>query len=283
MKKELLHEKALLASQNYKKAEATLLLVLQEIDEFRVYLSYGYPSLFTYCVSSLGLSESIAFNLIAVSRKCREIPLLQAALLNGELGVSKARKILSVVTRSNSEEWIEKARTLSTRELEAEVAKVNPEAESKPRLKPLSESRSELKVGISRELEKKLRRIQDLESQKRKKAVTLEEALEAMAEVYLEKNDPIKKAERVLDKKPQPPSNGSRDRFTKTIPAHVLHQVRARDQGQCTYTKENKRCESKRWIDVHHLKPRSEGGEHTLANLATLCSAHHRMVHASGV
>ena len=279
MKKELLHEKALLASQNYKKAEATLILVLQEIDEFRVYLSYGYPSLFTYCVSGLGLSESTTLNLISVSRKSKNLPLLQAAILNGELGVAKARKILSVITQANSQEWIEKAKSLSTRDLEVEVAKVNPEAESKPRLKPLSAERSELKCGISKELEKKLRRIQDLESQRRKKPVSLEETLEAMAEIYLEKNDPVKKAERILEKKP---NNMSRDIRSKTIPAHVLHQVRARDQGQCTFTKEGARCESRRWIDVHHLKPRSEGGEHTLANLTTLCSAHHRMEHALG-
>ena len=244
MKKELLHEKALLASQNYKKAEASLLLVLQEIDEFRVYLGYGYPSLFTYCVSGLGLSESTTLNLISVSRKSKSLPLLQTAIVNGELGVAKARKILSVLTQGNSKEWIEKAKALSTRELEAEVAKINPEAESKARLKPLSAERSELKCGISKELEKKLRRIQDLESQRRKKPVSLEETLEAMAEIYLEKNDPVKKAERILEKKP---NNMSRDIRSK--------------------------------IDVHHLKPRSEGGEHTLANLATLCSAHHRMEH----
>lgn len=33
-------------------------------------------------------------------------------------------------------------------------------------------------------------------------------------------------------------------------------------------------------IDVHHIKPRAEGGPHDPANLITLCSAHHRAIHA---
>ena len=34
-----------------------------------------------------------------------------------------------------------------------------------------------------------------------------------------------------------------------------------------------------RFVDVHHLRPRSEGGKNTLENLITLCTAHHRATH----
>ncbi|MBI2605974.1 MAG: HNH endonuclease [Deltaproteobacteria bacterium] len=39
------------------------------------------------------------------------------------------------------------------------------------------------------------------------------------------------------------------------------------------------RCEQKRWLQVHHIKPVSLGGGNTLENLTTLCSGHHRMRH----
>jgi 5-methylcytosine-specific restriction endonuclease McrA len=100
-----------------------------------------------------------------------------------------------------------------------------------------------------------------------------------MAEIYLEKKDPVVKAERILTQK-ETKSLKHVARHTDKIPAHVLHQVHVRDRGQCTHETKGKRCETKRWIDIHHIKPRSEGGEHTLANLTTLCSAHHRMEHS---
>ena len=52
-----------------------------------------------------------------------------------------------------------------------------------------------------------------------------------------------------------------------------------RDQGQCTYETQSKRCPARRWLDVHHITPLSEGGRNEFDNLTTLCSAHHRMSH----
>ena len=46
-----------------------------------------------------------------------------------------------------------------------------------------------------------------------------------------------------------------------------------------TSARRGERCENRRWIDVHHVRPRSLGGANTLENLVMLCSAHHRMVH----
>jgi hypothetical protein len=33
------------------------------------------------------------------------------------------------------------------------------------------------------------------------------------------------------------------------------------------------------FVDIHHLKPRSEGGDHDPDTLAVLCCAHHRAIH----
>ena len=40
-------------------------------------------------------------------------------------------------------------------------------------------------------------------------------------------------------------------------------------------------CTNHRFLDVHHLDPRSEGGGHDPDRLAVLCGAHHRAVHAA--
>jgi hypothetical protein len=38
-------------------------------------------------------------------------------------------------------------------------------------------------------------------------------------------------------------------------------------------------CRNAVFLDLHHRKLRSRGGENTLENLVTLCGAHHRAVH----
>ncbi|MBI2604607.1 MAG: HNH endonuclease [Deltaproteobacteria bacterium] len=68
----------------------------------------------------------------------------------------------------------------------------------------------------------------------------------------------------------------------RPIPARVEHQVALRDGVRCTaIDRKGMRCESGRWVHVHHLRPVSLGGQNTLENLTTLCSAHHQIRHTS--
>jgi hypothetical protein len=38
-------------------------------------------------------------------------------------------------------------------------------------------------------------------------------------------------------------------------------------------------CTDTHFVDVHHIRPRSDGGRSILAHLVTLCTAHHRAAH----
>ncbi|MCB9084872.1 MAG: HNH endonuclease [Bdellovibrionaceae bacterium] len=58
--------------------------------------------------------------------------------------------------------------------------------------------RVQLQVGISEKLMIKIRRAQDLMSQKTKKPANLEITMESMVDLYLEKHDPLKRAERQM-------------------------------------------------------------------------------------
>jgi hypothetical protein len=57
--------------------------------------------------------------------------------------------------------------------------------------KYVTEDRVNLNLGLSEKFYKRLKRVQDLESQRLRRPVTLEEAEEAMIDLYLEKKDPI--------------------------------------------------------------------------------------------
>lgn len=270
-----LHHKALRCVENCKRSDSELIDVLQEIDKEKAYLELGYSSLFTYASKGLKLSESDSYRYMKVARKSVEVPELKKAIVDGTLNVSQASRIAPVINNENSAIWINKAENLLQKDLEREVVKENPKAApKKEKLKPISGTRSELRLSISSELEKKLNRIKSLLSQKQSKACSLEDVLETLTQAYLKKEDPIQKAERHEIRKTQPPKT------RKPIKAEVKHELTLRDKGQCFYVSPTgTRCDATQWLQVHHKKPVSQGGVNTLDNLITLCSSHHRWLH----
>ena len=66
-------------------------------------------------------------------------------------------------------------------------------------------------------------------------------------------------------------------RKTRTVPAAIKRALWARDKG-CAFPG----CCNRRFVDAHHVKHWSAGGETCLDNLMLLCSRHHRLVHEGG-
>jgi hypothetical protein len=66
-------------------------------------------------------------------------------------------------------------------------------------------------------------------------------------------------------------------RKTRVVPAAIRRALWARDKG-CTFPG----CRNSRFVDAHHVRHRSAGGETRLDNLLLLCSRHHRLVHEGG-
>jgi len=193
-----------------------------------------------------------------------------------------------------------KASELSKRELEKEVVKIRPLSAVVEKVSYVTESRVELKIGLSEKDMMDLRRAQDLLSQSRGNSASVEEVLIEMTKLYLKCKDPVMKAKRVLVKKGlssepvpgqvQEQNQGqARNQHQKSIyrnkrtpiPAAILHQVNLRDQRQCGYlNSQGEKCGQKRWIEIHHKTPVASGGKNTLDNLITLCSGHHQWIHA---
>jgi hypothetical protein len=68
---------------------------------------------------------------------------------------------------------------------------------------------------------------------------------------------------------------GEVGRASQDVPPAVRRAVLHRDHGACVVPG----CRNHLWVDVHHLRLRSEGGLHHAANLVTLCGSHHVLVH----
>src|SRR4051794_21702275 len=115
-----LHKKALNATKKYLEVEAELLEIIQQIDRTKAFRELAYSSMHAYCTQALNLTDAVAYNFIAVARKAVLVPELKQEIDRGELSVNQARKIVSILTPDNQQEWIEKAKTLSLKRSEKE-------------------------------------------------------------------------------------------------------------------------------------------------------------------
>jgi hypothetical protein len=207
--------------------------------------------------------------------------------------------VLTSQEREKNSEWIQKANTLSRRQLEREIAQVRPQEATPERASYINSERIKLELGLSEREMLKLRRVQDILSQAKRRPVNLEETLAALTDEFLKRHDPIEKAKRhQVRKGPTTPAHKNLYNPTKKtnpvrklvpgrvtpqrepIPTAILHRVNLRDQRRCAYKLPNgKPCAQSRWIEIHHKMPVSQGGANSLENLITLCSAHHKLMH----
>jgi len=66
-------------------------------------------------------------------------------------------------------------------------------------------------------------------------------------------------------------------RKSRSIPPALRRALKHRDGG-CRFPG----CTAKRFVDGHHIRHWSDGGETKLDNLVLLCRTHHRLVHEGG-
>ncbi len=270
-----LHERAQFLAKTHKKTEAELVAVLIQMVREKAFVALGYTGVFTYCQRVLEFSEAQCSYFQRVVGASIQVRTLEVAVTSGELSLSRARRIVPVVTTTNAAQWIEKAKTLPQRELEKAVAAVNPEAAKVERLRPVSAKQVELRLTVSHEVAELLRRAQDLESQRTKSPASLEETLRAVLTQHLERKDPLKKAQRAKPMTNDLPQEGKR-----AIPMPIKHAVVRRDENKCAHVDaKGKRCNASRWLEIHHRLPLSKGGSNAVENLVTLCSAHHEHCH----
>ncbi|MEK7357429.1 MAG: hypothetical protein AAB250_13335 [Bdellovibrionota bacterium] len=196
----ILHERATKAVKLNVWSEKELVVVFYELDQFGGYRFYGAKNLYQYAMKVHKLTESTALNIINVARKSKHVPAIREAVVDGRLSVSTARKIVPVITKENADAWIELAQTEIVRDVERAVAEAKPELAVRESAKFVAKDRLAVTSSFDEEAYDKMRRVMDLESQRTRKASTQGEALVAALDAYLEKHDPLLKAERARDR-----------------------------------------------------------------------------------
>ena len=118
----LLRDLARLVAQD-RLTTAALLAHLAEVDDRRLYLPAGYPSMHAYCVEDLRLSEGAAFRRIRAARAARQFPVLYGALSEGRLHLAAISLLAPHLTAENVDELVEAASYRRKAEIEEFLAR----------------------------------------------------------------------------------------------------------------------------------------------------------------
>jgi len=108
--------------RDHRRAEHPLAVLLAEMEDRRYHRALGYASITQYGAQALDLSPRQSLELCRIGRALPELPVLARTLAAGELDWTKAREIVTVATPETEEEWVARARSLTSRALEREVA-----------------------------------------------------------------------------------------------------------------------------------------------------------------
>ena len=109
------------AASRHHLEERNIAYWLLEIDRRRLFNTRGFSSLGDYAMELVGIKPRKAYYLVFIASRLEDLPAIKEAFDTGKLSWTKAREIVVVATPETEEEWLEKARLLSNRDLEKEV------------------------------------------------------------------------------------------------------------------------------------------------------------------
>lgn len=277
-----------------------------------VHRHLGYGSLAEYAERRLGLAPHATAERIRVADALATLAGTREALRGGSLSWSVARELTRVAVPETEGEWLEAAAGKTAHDVERLVSGrrpgQRPSDPADPRLR-----RFVLRFDVGGETYAHFREAVRVLQREVDPSLSDEEALAEMArrvlggpaddgrapyQVAISRCDDCRRAwqqargeqveltpEAIERAECDAQDIGSVDgtshvgrsgkRATQTIPPAVRRQVIRRDRGRCRVPG----CRNATFLALHHVRLRSEGGDHDPAGLVCLCEAHHDRLH----
>ena len=280
-----LHLQALKVSASSKRNDARLITTLIGVERSRYYRKLGRRRLVDYIIKDLEIDSTFTFSLARVACAATEFEELAAALEAGRLRVGHATRILGKLDKTNVVKMVEFASAHTFAEVVQFIAEMNPKVRTRETKKQISKDQTRRGIVTDKDLDNKLERVQAILAQKQKSAKVVD-AIRAACELFLEKFDPVIKAERALSRpKRQAAKKITIRESSKIVRTRVpfraaeKHEVYRRTGNRCTFQNHEGRCGQNRHTHIHHIVPVSQGGTNEPENLTVLCSFHHDFVH----
>ena len=282
--------------------EAALLCV---VARQQIWRQFGCATMLEYLEMIFGYGPKVGHERVRVAMAIEALPELRDALANGDVSYSALRELTRVVTPNTQREWLDAVRGKSVRQVE-DLVRTHRKGElptdpGDPDLKP-----RRLQFEVSTATDALLRQARQALANERGRFIGDDEFLAAMAAALLEgganDNDQGRAKFQVRVTTCDACSRtyfegggrkiavsdadaaradcdaqriGDDERAAQDIAPKTRRDVLHRDGGKCTVP----RCRSARFIEVHHIVPRSDGGSHDASNLTSLCDGHHKALH----
>ncbi len=280
-----------------------------------VHTHFGRGSFGEYAIALFGSKLGSVSERLRVAREIEELPGIKSALCAGEINWSAARELTRVAEPETEGEWLEVARGRTCREVESLVAGLA-RGDLPGARKRRDKLRHILRLEVTAETMATFREAVMKLQRETGEGLDDETALLMMARGALEGSKSGSKSgskdegkagyQIAITKCPEcergqqqgrgelidigsdilemaecdaqhigDPTASQSERATQTIPPAIRRQVIRRDHGQCVVPG----CRCATFIDLHHIRLRSENGDHDPDLIICLCGAHHRAGH----
>jgi 5-methylcytosine-specific restriction endonuclease McrA len=116
---------------------------LAELDRRKVVVAQGYPSLFSFCTDSLGLSKAAAFRRTTAARLLARFPIVARYLSDGRLNLSTLVELRDVLDEAHLIEILDRAAGRTEEQVKELVATLRPRAAPADLLRKLPDPRND--------------------------------------------------------------------------------------------------------------------------------------------
>jgi 5-methylcytosine-specific restriction endonuclease McrA len=285
--------------------EAVLLCIVSRDETWR---HFGCATLLEYLERIFGYGPKVGHERVRVALALDEMTELREALESSEVSYSALRELTRVVTVPTQGEWLDAVRGKTVRQVEDLVRTHRkgdlPTDPADPDLKP-----RRLQFEVSPATYALLRQARQLLAESCGRFVEDDELVAAMAAALMERpaadtvpDDEGRSKYQVRVTTCESCSQayfegggrkiavadsdraraecdaqriGADERAAQDIAPKTRRAVHHRDGGGCTIPG----CRSARFIEVHHIVAREDGGSHDASNLTLLCDGHHKSLH----
>ncbi len=287
--------------------EAGLLL---DAEESRLYRRLGYTTMHEYMERELNYGPHAANERLRVAHALVELPLIAELFGEGEICFSAVRELTRVATPATEQAFLQKAQGKTAHQVQQMVAGLKPGDSPDARPDPRRIKRR-LIIEVSAETYAAWRQTRAALDDEHGERLSDDDAIQALCRRATEtcptsedvprptvqtavttcracKQSFIECAGEALPIDPPTAARLTCDaehigdlesdeptRVTPTVPAAIRRKVFHRDHFACVVPG----CRSTRFLDLHHVRHREDGGDHSMANIVTACAGCHKRHH----